>query len=414
MSLRRSARGRGRSVRGRISLFVAVVLAAGAVAGDAGAHTRSRSFSSWQIAGERVTVLFSVQALEATRLALGGTGSPDAGADALLLAHVRERLAARRGPAACEPAAPARLLAGRAGYLRVELTLDCPGSGAIEIANDTFFDVAPSHIHVARINDGERPVREFLFTASSRRRAIAGDAVGAATVGEYVMLGVEHILAGVDHLAFLLCLLLLCRNLRQILWMVTGFTVGHSVTLALAVLGLVRPDTALVEALIGFTIALVAVENVAVTTGSSGRVAIVSAGVLAILALVKIVAGAGPATVALVGLALFAGCYLKLSDSREAAVRLRPALTVLFGLVHGFGFAGVLMEIGLPPERRLAALFGFNVGVEIGQLLIVALLAAALTLVARVRPRVEAPLVDLASAALCGLGLFWFFARAYA
>ena len=116
----------------------------------------------------------------------------------------------------------------------------------------------------------------------------------------------------------------------------------------------------------------------------------------------------------LFGLALFTACYLSLSNTQETAARLRPTLTVIFGLIHGFGFASVLMEIGLPAERLASALFGFNLGVEIGQLGIVAGLGLVGTLVTR---RFAAPdyrfAVDATSAALCGLGLFWFVQRAY-
>ena len=86
--------------------------------------------------------------------------------------------------------------------------------------------------------------------------------IGITSFGAYVALGVEHILIGVDHIAFLLALLILCRRPREVVLMVTGFTLGHSITLTLAVLGVVEPHAPVIEALIGFTIALVAVENV--------------------------------------------------------------------------------------------------------------------------------------------------------
>ena len=209
-------------------------------------------------------------------------------------------------------------------------------------------------------------------------------------------------------------MLLLCRRVRDVVLMVTGFTLGHSLTLALAVLGVVEPDPVLVEALIGFTVALVAVENVAVTTGRARGFGVAGASVLVLLAL-GASTGVGPPVAMLVGLAIFTGCTLSLATSRAELARLRPALTVLFGLVHGFGCAGVLADIGLPPGRTLAALFGFNVGVEIGQLAVVALLAgvgAGMSVALGGRRGLER-LTDPVSAALCGLGMFWFFSRAY-
>jgi hypothetical protein len=123
--------------------------------------------------------------------------------------------------------------------------------------------------------------------------------------------------------------------------------------------------------------------------------------------------GAGAAL--LLGLAFFTGCYGRLASNADAARRLRPALTVLFGLVHGFGFAGVLLEIGLPRKRLLSALFGFNLGVELGQLAFVALFALAASGLRRLTPeRIGTLGRDAVSAALCGLGVYWFIQRGYA
>jgi hypothetical protein len=170
----------------------------------------------------------------------------------------------------------------------------------------------------------------------------------------------------------------------------------------------------LIEALIGFTIALVAAENVGVTTHSNRTLAGVAGATLGTLAVVAAVAGIGPPVATLAGLALFSACYLALSDTPRLALRVRPAATVLFGLVHGFGFASVLLELGIPRDRLLVGLFGFNVGVEIGQLMIVVALSLVGVLVLRWIVRFERRLAtDAVSAALCGLGLFWFFQRAY-
>jgi hypothetical protein len=103
-----------------------------------------------------------------------------------------------------------------------------------------------------------------------------------------------------------------------------------------------------------------------------------------------------------------------LARDRQQAARLRPLLTVLFGLIHGFGFASVLIEIGLPTKRLALALLGFNVGVEIGQLAIVLTLWLAGSLALRLRPATDAWLgFDFASAGLCALGAYWFVARAF-
>ena len=146
-------------------------------------------------------------------------------------------------------------------------------------------------------------------------------------VHDYLILGFEHILTGPDHLLFLLGLLLLVHGRRLLFWTITSFTVGHSVTLSLAVLGFVHIPPTPVEALIAFSLFVVAVELT--------REAV---------------------------------------DSPSLLRRFPWAMVLAFGLLHGLGFAGALAEIGLPTNEIPLALFSFNVGIELGQLLFVLLI----------------------------------------
>lgn len=407
MNLRSWIRG------GFLTLGISIGLAASATA-----HTRSQSFSSWYIRDGEVRLSFSVQSLEATRLGLIEDAS--LALDELLVKHLASHIAVRVGGAACRTVTGPLARAAREGYLRVEWRFACPSTGSLEISNNAFFDVASSHVHFARIRIGERPPVEYLFTNVERRHVIAvGERMEPESRGAsfrtYVWLGIEHILIGVDHLAFLLALLLLCRHGREVLFMVSGFTLGHSITLSLAVLGLVAPNAPVIEALIGFTIALVAAENVGVTSGASVTVAIMAGLALTALVVVKLCSQIGLPVLTLVGVTIFTLCYLPLAGTRERAARVRPLLTVLFGLIHGFGFASVLMEIGLPIDRLVAALLGFNIGVELGQVGVVLVLWGVGVLSIRRFPTRDSQLMtDMASAALCALGLFWFVSRALA
>jgi len=197
-------------------------------------------------------------------------------------------------------------------------------------------DVHPVEV-VARVRDGTE--RTELVSAEAPELTIGapGDAgespapAGwATTAGQFVGIGVEHILLGFDHLCFVLgLLLLLLPEWRSVVVALTAFTVAHSVTLALSALDLVRLSPAPVEAIIAASVLLVAVEAARLARGRPPG---------------------GP---------------LPLS-------RRRPALVALaFGLVHGLGFAGALREIGLPAGGVVPALAGFNVGVELGQLAVV-------------------------------------------
>jgi hypothetical protein len=176
----------------------------------------------------------------------------------------------------------------------------------------------------------------------------------------------------------------------------------------------VRPNGAAIEALIGYSIALVAAEN-AWLLGGRGR-AVPGAFALgtAALAVLALFGFGSVGALVLGGLALFAICHFALLALVERPARLRAAVAFVFGLVHGFGFAGVLSEMELPTARLAPALFGFNAGVEIGQLAAVALVWPALAALSRSSPARWRPLVSEAgSAAICGLGLFWFLSRAF-
>src|SRR4029450_2046673 len=129
---------------------------------------------------------------------------------------------------------------------------------------DVLRDVARSHLHFARVRPQGRSAFRRL-PSDPERSWMIGDSAAPVAVGDsladFLLLGVEHILTGYDHLVFLLGLLLLGGGLRAPARVVTGFTVAHSLTLALAVFGVLRPDRAPIEALIGLSIALIAVEN---------------------------------------------------------------------------------------------------------------------------------------------------------
>lgn len=314
-------------------------------------------------------------------------------------------------------------LGARPGYVKVRLEWACDQvAGDLSITLTALFAQAPGHIHFARFNtdQSQSPV-EYLFSKRTPRHTIdlsVNEGAGPAdkvssTLLSYTVFGFEHILIGLDHIAFLLALLLLSQRLRDILLIVTGFTLGHSVTLSLTVLGLATPNLMVVEALIGFTIALVAVENVLSGDPRSGTtIAAISAGLLA-LSVFAAWTQADTLWLTLLGLALFSACYLQLSNSPTRARRLRPLVTTLFGLIHGFGFANVLLEVGLPENAILPALFGFNLGVELGQIAIVATLALTVRLLWTVASRWHGAGNDLLSALLCALGSYWFIQRLF-
>lgn len=156
----------------------------------------------------------------------------------------------------------------------------------------------------------------------------------------YLGLGSEHILFGIDHLLFVLGLMLLVQNGRMLIKTISAFTVAHSVTLAAAVLGLVHVPPAPVEALIAVSIVLLALE------------------------------------------------LTRSADAPPTLTRRYPwVVAFIFGLLHGLGFAGALTEIGIPPDRIALALLSFNLGVEVGQLAFVVVMLAPVALARRLAER---------------------------
>lgn len=404
-----------RRARGAAAWAALVALAlSGAPA--ANAHTRSTSYSSWEIDGVSAKVRFDIPQYELTRLPWGIVSPPALRPE--LAAYLTGALRLEAGGVPCAVVDGPRALQAPPEHAVIEWRVACASANGLAIVSELLREPAPSHLHFAKLRGVH--VTERVLTSSAPRWELPSVGVGArsvsagSSVGDYVRLGIEHIATGYDHLVFLLGLLLLAAGIREVTTVITGFTVAHSITLGLAALGRVQPKTAAIEALIGLSIAVVAAEN-AWLLGGRPR-ALPLAGALALAALAALSAlgiGAIPAAT-YAGLALFVACYFALLARSGRPTRLRFAVAFCFGLVHGFGFAGVLGEIGLPQGRLLPALLGFNAGVELGQLAIVAAFFATTALASRfVRDGARSALRDFANAGVCALGVYWWMSRAY-
>jgi hypothetical protein len=263
------------------------------------------------------------------------------------------------------------------------------GTGAREELVDLVFDYeSPVRLHDLRIDfdlfrasdplhrdhaqivwNGAAPEARALWVEDPTWRFAPADA-GHSVLGAYVSLGIEHILTGYDHIAFLIALVVGSRRLRSILAVVTAFTLAHSITLALASFGYVRLSSSIVEPAIAASIAFVAVRN------------------------------------------LFA----------RGARPLWPE-AFAFGLIHGLGFAGSIADTLASETQKVVALIGFNAGVEIGQMTLVAGFVALLWVARKVgeragRVREPGPILlapkwarVAASLVVACLGVYWFVVR---
>ncbi len=398
----------------RLRLLVAALFSLLIAIAPAGAHTRSETHSTWDIAGAAVHMTFTAPDLEAKRLGAGGQPP----SDAVLGGYVASHVGVSSAGGACRSDGAIRAVAAAPGYRRFELGFQCPDAKAIRLRLSTFFDMVPTHVNFAQIQTGDGAFVEQLFTKDQQALDLSqgdGARLQSASFPQYVAMGIMHIFTGVDHQLFLVGLILLSRRLRDLTFVITGFTLGHSITLALAVTGVLRPHAEYIDALIGLTIALVGAETISQATRRPEVVALGAAGLLLVLAVGKLLGLGGLPPLLLLGGGLFAGCYLMVSGHLQDAARLRLVVTLVFGLIHGFGFAADLLQMRLPAGRLAELLVGFNLGVEIGQLTLVLAVVGCVALLVRLKLALPRPLVvDLASAFLAAMGLFWFVSRSYA
>ncbi|MEO6386922.1 MAG: HupE/UreJ family protein [Croceibacterium sp.] len=248
----------------------------------------------------------------------------------------------------------------------IEITFDIAGKPPGGLTLDTdLFPVDPLHQTFVNIYEGNTLRQQWIFSHQAEPRTYyRGTTAGAlAVMATFIPAGTHHILIGPDHLLFLFALLLLGGGWRRLLRIVTAFTIGHSITLTLATLDIVNPPSRLVEPGIALTIIVVGVDNLLQSKG----------------------------------------------EGRD----LRAWAALLFGLIHGFGFASVLKEFGLPQEALGWSLFSFNVGVELGQLAVVLVVATLLAAIRRKFPAAITRVVQIGSVLVIAGGAYWFVERVF-
>ena len=394
-------------------IFLALVL--GAL--PALAHTKSETQSVWRITGSIVNVAYTIPDIELSRLA-NPDGTP--ASDAQLIDYVRQRVTVLKDDMPCERTQDVRPVRATQSFHRYEFTYRCANAEGMAIHSSAFFDIVPTHVTYAQVITDKGDFISQLLTPQQQTLEIStasGESpLQSASFLTYILMGIDHIYTGYDHQAFLLALVLLSSRLRDLVFVITGFTIGHSISLSLAVTGILRPHAEYIDSLVGLTIALIAAENIADAAHRRGTVALAFGGLMLCFAVAHGVFGLpGLPFYLVLGAAIFAANYMMLAGFMKDAARLRLVVTLVFGTIHGFSFAANLLEMRLPTGRLAELLVGFNVGVEIGQLLVVGVILSILALLVRFKLTLPRPItVDVMSAVLVGLGLFWFVSRGYA
>jgi hypothetical protein len=399
----------------KFGVLLAILCAGYGLSVPVQAHVRSQSHSVWEINGSFVDVVVTVPDIESKRLA---TDASPVSAE-----RVRDYLMPRTYALAdgqrCTLVPPVQILSALAGFSKYDFTFQCASAANLQIHYGAFFDLVASHTNFAQVqNAASGEFTEQLITKEHQTIDVTGgegSRLKNAGFFEFIRMGMMHIFTGVDHMSFLLGLVLISRRLRDLIFVVTGFTIGHSLTLALAVTGVLRPHAEYIDALVALTIALIGAENIVVQTRRPRGVALIVAACLGSMAVLQYLGFGGLPSLLLLGAGLFTANYLLISGNIHDAGRLRILVTLVFGLIHGFGFAADLLELQLPTQRLAELLVGFNLGVEVGQLALVA--GATMLVVALRRFRLALPrpiVVDVASSFLVALGVYWFVSRSYA
>jgi hypothetical protein len=398
-------------LRGRLA---AILILAFAPVTPAAAHVRSESHSVWEINGTAIDLVMTIPTLETRRLTPKG-GTPS---DAALIAYLTPRVYPTADGQACALLPPVVTLSATTEFRKYDFTFRCPTTRNLRIHAGAFFDLVKSHTHFAQVqNAGTGEFVEQILTSERQTVQVTGgeeSRLRQANFLDFIKMGVMHIFTGVDHMSFLLGLVLISRRLKDLMFVVTGFTLGHSLTLALAVTGVIRPHAEYIDALVALTIALIGMENLAVQNRNPAPFALAMGGFLLVMALARLTGhGALPALL-LVGAGLFSANYLMVSGKLLDAGRLRLVITLVFGLIHGFGFAASLLSEPLPVERLAELLVGFNVGVEIGQLTLVVGVSLLVVLLSKLKLSLPRPIVvDAGASLLVAVGVYWFVSRSF-
>ena len=376
-------------------------------------HQRSESYSKVKIDDQNnlklVQVEFSIQTFVLQRLNLGFTDNWEQE----LTNEITQNFIFNQN---CNPKdSPFLKNSFSTGYISLSWKMLCD-SEILEIDLNLFFDKDPSHTHITTFLINSEAFPEKVFTNTNRNWSEtdkqAQDSSSFDSFTDYLGLGFQHILSGFDHLAFLLALLILKLPIKRLVIIITGFTIGHSLTLALGALDLITPSSQLVEALIGYSILIIAMESAATITKSYNLYSNILVSLSFILILILSIFGHLKFIYGLIGMTVFSYCYLRLA-SKYFDFTLTIAVTCLFGLIHGFGFAGNLSSIGLMEGRLLPAIFGFNIGVELGQILVVIVLSLIFHQIGKfLRGNTDLLRISTASGLSC-IGVFWFLERLF-
>ena len=376
------------------------------------AHTKSVSYSTWNIQEDQIILNFTVSSREITKLREYQINYPNLNDS--LKSHLIQKI--HSDQIKSEPLI--NVLNTEIGMTGLSLIFDTNQFEKYIFDMNIFFEEIPGHIHYARINHHMGQMRTLVLNQNNHEIIIFSELNAVEeqewfdSFKQYIGLGFTHILEGIDHLLFLLALLILCKSFKSLVFAATGFTIGHSLTLGLAASDIVIPQVNIIESLIGWTIILASIESINLPRHELRKtqfgilLMVITVILLSLFEIIELKIGF------ILGLSLLTLAILKLSEDREQSDKLRPMLAIIFGTIHGFGFANILSEISLDRTNFLVSLLGFNIGVEIGQILVLVIMWGLMSFLAKkILSSNMKKITGLVSSILCSIGLYWFLTR---
>ena len=386
---------------------------------SAQSHYFSESFSKWNISNQEIKVNFNLLELEATRILKINDYqkllSNNLSENEIFQIYLEKNLFVESENIRCDLKDDSKILTSKEGYLRVELNYKCPFSSNIKIVNNALFYLIDSHIHIARVYRGGNILLEKALFFNDQSIYI-DEEVKEKNIFEqfsnFINLGFDHIINGYDHLIFLFGLLLLINSLKLLLLVITGFTIGHSITLALTTLEIVIPNVNLIEAIIGFTIMFVALEYFNKKQNSPYISIAFLISLSAVMLLMSMINVLHVPMFLLTGLLIISIGYFLIKNYYPTGDTLLISLTVAFGLIHGFGFGSFLMNTNFDTSQAIVSLLGFNLGVEIGQIIFVGLILLIYKFFSTLKlSKVITFSKDLFFIITLSMGMFWYVQR---
>ena len=384
------------------------------------AHYFSESFSKWNVVDNKVEANFSLLTLESTRIFQVENYQKimfeeNLSETDVFKIYLSQHLKVTSEGKSCSLVDEIKELNSQEGSLNLSLNFECPSNKEIKIINNALFNLVQSHIHIARIYiDNNLYTEKALFfnDQSIDLNEEKENNSFSNSFYKFFSLGLDHILSGYDHLLFILGLLLLVTNLKRLLLVITGFTIGHSLTLSLSVINIIQVKSSLVEALIGYTIMFVGLEYL-YKENNDHRVSMIFITTLSLLLLIfgNLINPNFPYFLIL-GILLFSLGYFYLLKNLNSENNLLSIITIIFGLIHGFGFGGFLLGSKISSENIFSGLLGFNLGVEVGQIIFVLLILLIYKLLMTLKiTKIIEVMKNLSFFAVVFFGFFFFIQR---